>query len=233
MLRKAIVPAVLLLAALSCRTDTASQVPIDQPEDPESPRNPMPMGEHFVQAEQIRDAVIAGDLRGVRTPANWLLENVIAEDVPVRWKVHVPAVRRAAKTIAEDEDMNAVAVAAGRLAESCGDCHQDIGITVHPPERADPLKDDTAFAQMGRHAYAAELMWDGLVGPLDEAWNEGSTMMAEAPLYGDAAPESVTALADEMHALANEAVEKTGNARAKAYGKIIGTCAGCHTALGK
>jgi len=221
---------VMLAAALSvgCRGETSSAAPIDQPEDPESPPKAIPMAEHFVQAEEIRDAVIAGKLAETRNPANWLLENITAEDMPVRWRVHVPKVRRSAKKIAETESLEDAAIAAGKLAAACGECHADIGIAIAPPDRPSPLTDDTAFAQMGRHAYAAERMWDGLVGPIDEAWVEGATMMRDAPLHGDAAPDTVKELATQMHALATEAVEVSPGARGKAYGKIIATCAACH-----
>lgn len=218
-----------LLMGVGCKTDTSSAAPIDQPEDPESPPKAIPMAEHFVQAEEIRDAIIAGRMQEARAPANWLLDNVTTEDMPVRWRDHVPKVRRNAKKIANAEELVDAAVAAGKLATACGDCHADIGVAIEAPERPLPLKDETKFAQMDRHAYAAERMWDGLIGPIDEAWNEGATMMRDAPLHGEAAPDLVKSLAAETHALATSAVDLLEKDRAETYSRIIITCAACHS----
>lgn len=220
-----------LLMGVACKTDTSSAAPIDQPEDPESPPKAIPMGEHFVQAEQIRDAIIAGRMQEARAPANWLLENVTAEDMPVRWRDHVPKVRRNAKKIANAEEFKDAAMAAGKLASACGDCHADIGVTLKAAERPLPLKDETTFAQMDRHAYAAERMWDGLIGPVDSAWNEGAKMMRDAPLHGDAAPDLVKILAAETHALATSSVGLPQKDRAETYSRIIITCATCHSTV--
>jgi hypothetical protein len=220
-----------LLICAGCRTDRTSAAPVDQPEDPESPPQAVPMAEHFVQADEIRDALIAGDLDKAKTPANWLLENMVTEDMPVRWRAHVPKVRRAAKTIAEATELADATAAAGKLAAACGECHADIGVEMKPPHRSVPLNDDSAFAQMDRHGYAAERMWDGLIGPFDDAWSEGATLMRDAPLHGDAAPEPVMSLASAVHDLATSSVGLDANKRGERYGEIIASCAGCHTII--
>ena len=220
-----------LLLALGCKTDISSAAPVDQPEDPESPPKRIPMAEHFVQAEEIRDAVIAGRLDEVRAPASWLLENITAEDMPVRWRAHVPKVRRSAKRILEAEELAEAGAGAAELAAACGDCHEDIGVRMKAPQRPSPLQDDTTFAQMNRHAYAAQRMWDGLVGPLDDAWSEGATMMRDSPLHGDAAPEPILAIAADTHALATSAVDMAGRQRAEVYGEIVVRCAACHVVV--
>ena len=222
----------LVLLALGCRTDKQSAAPIDQPKDPESPPVATPMAEHFIQAEQIRDALIAGELEETREPAQWLIDNLIAEDVPVRWRPHVPDVRSAAETVVNAGSIAEAAAAAGLMAQECGECHEAVDIKVAAADRPTPLSDPSAFAQMDRHAWAAERMWDSLIGPHDDAWVEGATMMRDAPLHGDTAPEPVTALADQVHSLADAAVELPAKDRAEHYGNLITTCAGCHTQLG-
>jgi hypothetical protein len=74
-------------------------------------------------------------------------------------------------------------------------------------------------------------MWDGLIGPFDDSWKEGATLMRDAPLHGDAAPEPVMNLAAGMHELATGSIELDAKDRAERYGEIITTCAGCHRVL--
>lgn len=220
-----------MLACLGCRTDQGSAAPIDQPEDPESPPSQFPMSEHFVQSEQIRNALILGELDDAREPAQWLIDNLITEDVPVRWRPHVPDVRKAAELVVEAQSIAQAAAAAGLMAHECGECHDAIGVDVTPAERPTPLKDDTTFAQMDRHAWAAERMWDGLIAPRDDVWVEGATMMRDAPLHPSVAPEPITSLGAQVHTLAEAAIDLPAADRAEQYGKIITTCAGCHTQL--
>ena len=227
-MQRAIVMALFVL--VGCRPE-GTAAPIDQPEDPESPPKAVPMGDHFVQAGEIRDSLIAGELRYTKEPAQWLVDNLVTEDMPVRWRPHVPSVKRAAKQVVAAETIPDAAEAAGKLAAACGECHEATGVQPKPPERRKPLEDETTFAQMDRHAYAAERMWDGLIAPDEEAWKEGATIMGDAPLQGDAAPESVASLATELHSLAKAAVDLKPNARAKTYGAVIASCAACHNQL--
>ena len=220
-----------VIACLGCHPDRGSAAPIDQPEDPESPPTQFPMSEHFVQSEQIRNALIHGELEDAREPAQWLIDNLVTEDVPVRWRPHVPDVRRAAELIVEAQSIAEAAAGAGRMAHECGECHEAIGVAVAPTERPTPLEDDTTFAQMDRHAWAAERMWDGLIGPHDDIWVEGATLMRDAPLHPSVAPEPITSLGAQVHTLAEAAIELPADDRAEQYGKIITTCAGCHAQL--
>lgn len=221
----------VLVACLGCRADRGSAAPIDQPEDPESPPSQFPMAEHFVQSEQIRNALIAGELENTREPAQWLIDNLTSEDVPVRWRPHVPDVREAAQVVLEAQSIAQAAAGAGRMAHACGECHEAVGVEVAPAERPVPLDDDTTFAQMDRHAWAAERMWDGLIAPRDDVWVEGATLMRDAPLHASVAPEPITSLGAQVHDLAEAAIELPVGDRAEQYGKIITTCAGCHTQL--
>lgn len=218
------------MLAVACKS-TATP-PVSQPTDPESPPAAVPMAEHFIKVSVIKDAVIQGDLAATKDPAQWLLDNVVAEELPVRWRPHVPPVRRAAKQVIDANDLETAAAATGELAAACGACHADIGVQLAPTDANDPLKDDTAFAQMGRHAWAADRMWDGLIGPSDAAWNKGASMLSEAALHGDAAPKEVAGLAVYVRQLGEKgAAEPELDKRAEHYSKLIETCATCHQQL--
>jgi cytochrome c553 len=225
------VPSLRILAiGLVCACHPAP--PVDQPNDPEAPVDPAPMAEHFLKVIDIKDAVIAGDLERTRVPAQWLIDNVVTEDLPVRWHAHVPEVHRAAKAVIAAETLEAAGSATADLGAACGGCHAGMGLDLTPTEAPDPLQDDTKFAQMMRHSWAADRLWDGLVGPSDAAWVSGTKVLREAPLHGDAAPEQVAGLAQRVYAISHQAAAATAlPERASVYAELISTCAACHVAM--
>jgi hypothetical protein len=91
---------------------------------------------------------------------------------------------------------------------------------------------------MLRHQWAAEQMWDGLIGPSEARWNDGIAELAEAPLVQDeilanATPTpAIAELAADVHALGDEGRKATTwEQRAAIYGRLLGTCAACHAAI--
>ena len=94
------------------------------------------------------------------------------------------------------------------------------------------------LAHMLRHQWAAEQMWDGLIGPSEARWNDGVTELAEAPLGQDEIFANATAtpaigkLATDVHALAAEGRKATTwDDRAAVYGRLLASCAACHAAI--
>jgi hypothetical protein len=94
-------------------------------------------------------------------------------------------------------------------------------------------------AMMIRHLWAADRMWEGLVGPSNESWIAGARAMAEtqpelARVFrastGGMGSESFLS---EVNTLARAAVSATGQAeRGKIYGELLNTCNRCHTPIG-
>ena len=92
---------------------------------------------------------------------------------------------------------------------------------------------------MVRHLWAADRMWEGLVGPSEAAWTAGAEAMAETqPAMAGALRASVSGqgagvFLEELGLLAQEAKDARGiDARADVYGRLLGTCDRCHSQLG-
>lgn len=90
---------------------------------------------------------------------------------------------------------------------------------------------------MQRHQWAADRLWEGLIGPSDAAWSRGIRMLAEAPLHGTEPSWDTASDGDELarrvHELGSEAASALlPHARATVYGEMLGLCADCHTRTG-
>jgi hypothetical protein len=196
------------------------------------------MEDHFTQANVVRDAVIAGDLDRLRAPARWLAAHELTDTLPENWKPHVAAMQRAAGLAVAAETIGAAAAAAGSMASACGECHAELGgpkFTGTSPEG----QESSVVADMKRHLWAADRMWEGLIGPSDTAWQAGVAALADAPLAPEAMaddktpPKKVFDLAAQAHEIgAKGGTETDRGKRGELYGRYLGTCAACHTELG-
>jgi hypothetical protein len=90
----------------------------------------------------------------------------------------------------------------------------------------------TIEARMARHRWAADRMWEGIVGGSDEPWQAGLDVVAAAPLDGSELGPARAPFGRKLQQLAQQARgRRSGEAppdRATAYGEILSTCAGCH-----
>ena len=192
------------------------------------------MQEHLVCINAINEALLDGDLDGLREPAIWLADHEPLADVDLLYEPFLLALRKHARAIATATDVPTAAEAAARIAVDCGNCHRathvvpDFGHSPTPPEW-----DDMA-SHMQRHRWAVDRLWEGLTGPSDVGWRRGSRMLAEAPLLGtdpgwDETQASSDAWARRVHELGRDAASAlTPEARIVVYRKIISACAGCH-----
>lgn len=127
-----------------------------------------------------------------------------------------------------------------RLASACASCHADAGVLPDfaspppvPPDRRDLV------ARMARHVWAADRMWEGMVGLADDSWRAGLDVLAAAPLSAAELGAGRAPLAQDLRRAAERArklrppgaaatVLERGDDRAAAYGDILATCAACH-----
>jgi hypothetical protein len=82
---------------------------------------------------------------------------------------------------------------------------------------------------MARHRWAADRLWEGVIGNSDVAWHAGLDVLAAAPLDE---PANRAGLARQLQRQAENARRPgpgTLTARAAVYGEILTTCASCHT----
>jgi mono/diheme cytochrome c family protein len=199
------------------------------------------MTEHFVRAGQLYAAVAGGDLDSVRHRAQDILDHETGEGLPARSLRYVDELRSFTSLAARAPDVESAASAVARVGAACGACHTSLRTGPRYPEGTrggpPPAEHDVA-GRMRRHRWAADRLWEGLIGPSDEAWRAGAQVLRDAALYTDALTqdvaqyEQVTKLAWTVHEVGARAdVMRDRHQRAELYGQLLGTCARCHALL--
>lgn len=233
---------VILLMIASCSAPiTDGSVPVNATPDPAPapiapPADPTErMLTHYQDVVQIRDAVIAGDLPGVRPPARRLRERT--DPIPESWLPFVTAKDEHATIVLTARSLRVAARAAASLANDCGDCHEALG---DGPRFGPPASPPAPIAHrpeqhMLRHQWAADRMWEALISRSDEAWTAGAEVLADAPLHrGEIAalirvPDDILDLNERVHELGSRArTTAAWPARAEIYGDFLAACAKCH-----
>ena len=198
------------------------------------------MHDHVDSVDDIRSAIIAGNLAGVREPAKWLASHEVVAGLPGGWEEFVAVMRSNARRIAGAQSLVAASYETGNLALACANCHRannvqmDIKRVEIPP---DELED--VATHMQRHRWAADRMWEGLYGPSEYAWNEGVDMLLDVALRpGEVAPGhggghgELGRLEREVHLIGSRGiVASTPQQRSQIYGEYLSLCASCHTTL--
>ncbi len=121
------------------------------------------------------------------------------------------------------------------VVEACGACHSAAETdTVHVATTPEGSGD---LSTMTNHRWAAERLLQGVIGPSDEAWNEGAAVLGRADVF-DLAPDDTTVAGQSLlereaalRQMGNVAARTTGaRPRAAVYGQVLATCAACHGA---
>lgn len=199
------------------------------------------MHEQLGRIGTIKSSIIAGKLEGVRDPATWLADHETIAGLPGGFEPYIAQMRTYARHIIEAKDLVSAAEAVSKMATTCGACHMDNGIALEFGYDQLPREDvEDVVTHMQRHQWAADRLWDGLIGPSDSAWNRGADMLVDVPLASD----DVT-IATEHHAEIGNITRRihdlggigagtvTPDERSKFYGEVIGLCADCHVMLGR
>jgi len=180
----------------------------------------------------LQRAIAHGKLDAAQRHARWLLEH--DEPLVDGWQPFVDELRGAAREVLAAEDLPTAAALAARLGRACSRCHEARDAVVTFAWDPEPPDEPALQAQMRRHQWAAARLWEGLVGPSDEMWSEGTRTMAAmkldtALITGGVPRGDVSALAGEVRELARRATALTGHdERRILYGELLSTCAGCH-----
>ena len=188
----------------------------------------------MLQLADVRDAAITGDLPAVQRGAQrWL--DTLEGDVDPDWQTQVADVRREATTLTQAAALPEAADAIARLAGSCGRCHEARGVADRvrdrlPPD-TDPPEGDDASATMRQHGWASARMWEGLVGPSPTRWTRGTAMFVILPDCPDPQAGRDDGRCQRARSLARRAhVVDAPEGRVSLYGRLLSTCADCHTA---
>jgi len=190
------------------------------------------MLEHFANVSELQRAIARGHLDDAKKHARWLASH--DEQLLDGWKPYVDEMRAAARAVADAADLPTAAALVSRLGLACSGCHVARSAIVTFAWAPAPDEDPALQVQMKRHQWAAARLWEGLVGPSDEMWSQGTSALAESKLDTFAAASGskrgdVVALAGQVRTLAKRATKLTvREERGKLYGELLSTCAGCH-----
>lgn len=195
------------------------------------------MHDHYDAVMKIQSAVIAGSLEDTRESARWLVEHQTPAALPAGWEQHVDAMRTAALDMLNAQDVASAASATSRLGLACGGCHLTYNVSVEFDEVKKPSDKGKTRPHMQRHQWAADRMWEGLIGPSDVSWSRGGNLLFESPmnpeaLGAEAGDDALLGMSRRIHQLAANATRVSDPLeRADIYAEFLANCAACHNAL--
>lgn len=198
------------------------------------------MGEHFSSVVTIQNAVIRGDLEGVRESARWIADHEKGQGLPPTADSYLAAMKNLARQTAEAKDLAGAAQAASMMATTCGTCHAATRAKPAMPVAAPSQPENPTASHMIDHQMAVDLMWEGIIKPSDDSWKKGAARLKGTPMAAKELPDD-PALTKEIkdfevkvHELADKAEHAQGSkARAAIYGEIISGCGSCHGLHGR
>jgi cytochrome c553 len=220
--------------ARSSGGDVRTPAVLDDPAPP--PDLAAHMQASFWMAVRARDCLIDGDLPEARRAAELLAEQDYSKVLPAEWQHWVVQLQAHARDLSTASDLDSASQALGRVALTCGDCHdlhqRGAGRTRQEPK---PWQDppDPHGARMWPHQSGAAQIWNGLVLPSEHSFRLGTITLSRAPLSpadaGAPLDPRVAAAIEEVRALTRRArAATTHDERGRVYGELVARCASCH-----
>lgn len=188
------------------------------------------MGEHLARALSAYNAVVMGDLTQARADLSWMSDHHEPDPVVDASAAGVAALHTAARDGLKGSTAQDYGVAVGRMGAACGSCHTTAAAGLSPMIASKPQGAD--HKNLG--TWAVSSMWTGLVSNSAETWTTAAGGLTGLPTalsgYGVSAstPGAESALATLTTQSKTAANAQDRNARAEAYGKVIGACGSCH-----
>jgi len=190
---------------------------------------------HFDRASEVHDALVRGELNRAKGAAEWIATHQDPRAIPGNSAEHQARMEESASAVSQSYHLQEATEAAAHMGRACGDCHRANEVSPRfligtaPPGGSGPQ------AEMARHVWASERMWEGLLGPGDHAWKSG----AEALKGGWLDPQAVVSnpedrarireLVQQVYTLGGQAeTASDSEARAELYGQFLNTCTECH-----
>lgn len=229
---------VLILIAIMTGNLTAQEIGAEDETDVAAQ-----MHDHLDRITTIKSMIIMGNLDGVREPAIWLADHQAVSGLPENFEPYLGLMRQYAREVNNAPDLNSAAISVSQMAKTCSNCHLVNEVVIEFGYDQVPSEWSDTVSHMQRHQWAADRMWDGLIGPSENAWNRGLNMLVDVPLHpddvmdeesADADTEVLERIARRVHELAAlGTMAATPDARSELYGEMLGLCAECHTRLGR
>lgn len=190
------------------------------------------MHENFDLLRAIEKLLVRGKLDEGRVFARAIAE---APDEPglEAFAASAATVRTRALALARATTLDEALRKEAQLAEACAGCHAAASVLPEFREPPKPPPDQpTVEARMTRHLWATDRLWEGVVGDSEPSWRAGADVLAATPLPWPRAEAERAAYARQLQRLADQArrvgVSDQLAERARSYGEILVTCAGCH-----
>ena len=197
------------------------------------------MHKNLSKTVDIQTGVVQGDLEKAQDAASWIINREGRIPFPSGGESYEEEVLEYASRIVAARDLPAVAAETSRLASACGGCHQAMGGGPSFVVGGSVPRGESQEALMVRHLWSVDRMWEGLVGPSEEAWMAGAKAMAETEptlaraFRGSDMPGRAEEFLREINLLATEALNAYDlGQRADVYGRLLATCNRCHTSRG-
>jgi cytochrome c553 len=194
------------------------------------------MREHFVQAEEIRHAVVSGKPRDAVQPAMALGGTADLANLPAPWRASLERMRTASSRVQNSSDLAEAAAGTADIGVACGGCHESQGGPKASVGEA-PAVGSSVVSRMARHSWAMERLWEGLYVPSSAAWKAGAKAIQGEPFPAEVLQQGGvygrTAAKDFKSLSAQAGSKETPQDRAALYAKLLGTCATCHLATGQ
>jgi cytochrome c556 len=182
------------------------------------------MRAHFAQSEDMRRALIGGNLAALHEAAEGVAKDEWTPNLRPDWRPHVAAVRSAARDAQTAESLEEATQAFAALGQACSSCHL---LTGGPGSPRFPVPLPGSTEPMLAHEIATEQLWQGVVAPSDAAWMAGADALIAAPEL-DSDVQDVGNRAAHVRALARRAKATASDERSELFGNLLLTCAGCH-----
>ena len=194
-----------------------------------------PMWQHYQLVERLHYAAVQGNLADARAVAGWFADRQSAPDLPPDAERFASQMRAYAADIVGANSIEEVATTTANMGRTCGECHE--ATNRGPALRTGAVEDlGDDMAEMTRHKWASDRMWDGLIGPSDVSWTTGTREWANSSMLPGEVREQndlggeLHGLEARLHGLGQQAAtEESQERRAQLYGQMMAACAECHT----
>lgn len=195
------------------------------------------MHEHFVHLSSAQSAVIEGRLDAAKSATASVWPSARPSELPPKWSPYIGSLKAGVELMGGATELETAAMAVSAIGRACGDCHRAFGIaTIGEAEQSSAPPPESLGDYMRLHQWAADRLWEGLVGPSDAAWTSGAQALLRERLDPAKIPEEILVkpgmkqMVEQVHTFAEAAARPglEGPEKQRLYGEFLGGCARCH-----